>query len=783
MPTENRSSETTSRTNRGGGTIRARSSRSGFVAGKNPSPAKGRRRSRWDPFRPPDWRWLAAEEASHRAPDQRDELDFIGKVAAEWIAGQGPNGRRGRLPNRLKSIAEAVRLRNDQALYDRLRLLIIADAPRESIAETVGVSSEAIETVESVFFDVRDALDANDYLFLRVLNPLRDERGGDYHLRLRLALGGGPDAAAVLLDASLREEAARAFDQREQTLAMSSAESGAKRDDEETRAAYLALAREYRAESDRLRAENEATTSKPERELPACADGPSDPPNPAGGSIDRGAASHVDAELGASDEVFAEPSSPNSRLAKASSARPALRPLVAEDAASAPKRAIYDRLCSLAAPFRFREPWEWLIPGRGTHRGFDEPRKALDALLRVFGQEAAVAAGAAEKNADGTLRLAEAISDPDRPFLAIYDRRGGVLDLLTERGCLSGDGVPALVELEANVEGDIESRSQGSDAGDDEEGDECEEYDPAGDLQIAFGIDDVAVLRACGFRATTAVGLDRLSPSQIERLAELMSWPRVWGARGIQRGEPVRSRFLSITFAGWSPSTYGLEAPAELRRVAESFAKLEKLMDLTADTASVWRPEVDAIERLKYFARHRDANRVSRALHHSASREICGMSQLLDTSAPVAATPLGLEDAVRHYILPLATDSPELRERAGAAYVYSVSSQIVMPLISRAAEESDPAEKARALQEALLVQATLMQGARVASSGGNSLAFPDPEKRQKLDAATERFLKLCSQLEKIRRKDERCRKRTTIEGVARRALSKPVQGAGSSDLD
>jgi hypothetical protein len=176
---------------------------------------------------------------------------------------------------------------------------------------------------------------------------------------------------------------------------------------------------------------------------------------------------------------------------------------------------------------------------------------------------------------------------------------------------------------------------------------------------VAFALSDVIALRSCGLAATLAAGLDDLSPPQVERLCHTfqlmrhMSWreeaewrPPQEGPldldRGLSGGESHTTEFGTIgsneenatesirplaselpwqlAFLGWSPSRLDPGIPPGLESVAAHFRRLQKLLGLDVSDLSYWRATAVEIERLQYFARHRDASGFRNVLADSMTK-------------------------------------------------------------------------------------------------------------------------------------------------------------------
>lgn len=104
---------------------------------------------------------------------------------------------------------------NETSTADQLRILAIANCPREEIAARLQIDEPIVAIIEQLFFDVRWVLDASDWIVCRAIIP--EIRAGAFDLaaKLKLAFFGGPVMARAILDARIRlpfEESKRLFD-------------------------------------------------------------------------------------------------------------------------------------------------------------------------------------------------------------------------------------------------------------------------------------------------------------------------------------------------------------------------------------------------------------------------------------------------------------------------------------------------------------------------------------------------------------------------------------------
>ncbi len=164
------------------------------------------------------------------------------------------------------------------------------------------------------------------------------------------------------------------------------------------------------------------------------------------------------------------------------------------------RREILAALVDQLDGYQFPQPWAFLPPHDDVRWLPADPERLLAALEAEYPNEAIIAAGVAESDGEGRLRIAARLAKPGQPVVVLRDRRtGAVLDLLTEAGSLLGDELPVFTALAG------ESLTLSRDCG--------ERH-----VLAAMSLEDVAVLRACGIPATLAAGLEALRPADVERL-------------------------------------------------------------------------------------------------------------------------------------------------------------------------------------------------------------------------------------------------------------------------
>jgi hypothetical protein len=105
---------------------------------------------------------------------------------------------------RFPLVAGAQRLWLDATLRSQLMILAIADTPKDAIARHLDVDPAVIAATESLFFDVRDALQATSWIHVTVVMRLLKEGDKELAAKVKTAYAGGPEVAKALCDAAIQ---------------------------------------------------------------------------------------------------------------------------------------------------------------------------------------------------------------------------------------------------------------------------------------------------------------------------------------------------------------------------------------------------------------------------------------------------------------------------------------------------------------------------------------------------------------------------------------------------
>lgn len=344
------------------------------------------------------------------------------------------------------------------------------------------------------------------------------------------------------------------------------------------------------------------------------------------------------------------------------------------------------------------------------------------ALTTQFSQDALLRAGVIRRNDAGPLRMADGLSAPGGPLVVLRGPGDSIQDVLTSDGTLSGrTPLLASMEIEPAWEPDDEVMKVV----------EKEQVDLEGALLVAFDVDDVAALRMLDYPATLAIGLDDLSPDQIDRMASAFEWEyddRGPGRRGARLHVGGEGR--PLIFVGWSPAQLQLQRPPAMDAVARHFDEVARLMDLASVEAQVWLPDAELIDRLQFFARHRDVGRFRKALAVSlcassgtslsrSSREDLPSRETLDTMVSAL-------QRVHRSGHGSAGSRSGRSDRAGdfGRFVQIVDQRIVQPQIEAAEFCADPQERSLRVVSAELSRTVILQGTELGRALAEDLTDP-----------------------------------------------------------
>jgi len=115
----------------------------------------------------------------------------------------GPDDQR-RADEQYPQLAAAYGLWDNDAVAESFRILVLANCSQEEIADRLQIGTQTVCVMEGLFFDIRWALDASDWIICHVIIPEKQNDTWDVVAKLRLAYFGGPVMARAILDARAR---------------------------------------------------------------------------------------------------------------------------------------------------------------------------------------------------------------------------------------------------------------------------------------------------------------------------------------------------------------------------------------------------------------------------------------------------------------------------------------------------------------------------------------------------------------------------------------------------
>lgn len=149
----------------------------------------------------PAWRWkYAGEWLSEELPSSFDQADRY--LRGVWVYRRQLlfGSDYGAVTEEFWELFQAAEsIQESRNVREELMIMVLGDCLPGDIAEWYGFEEDVIRVWEGVFFDVRDALRATDWLHAHVLEPERFAGNLKCVARLSLAMRGGPKIAKRLL--------------------------------------------------------------------------------------------------------------------------------------------------------------------------------------------------------------------------------------------------------------------------------------------------------------------------------------------------------------------------------------------------------------------------------------------------------------------------------------------------------------------------------------------------------------------------------------------------------
>ena len=411
---------------------------------------------------------------------------------------------------------------------------------------------------------------------------------------------------------------------------------------------------------------------------------------------------------------------------------------------------ICEALAALCVPHKFSDVWAFL-PTHADIRHLPSDLSGLLSVLREqFSDEMLAKAGVAQINADGKLQFRATLNVPDKLLVIIRSREtGSVIDIYTHEGSVFEEDLPIFTAQTT------ESSSLGLDSEQQE-------------VLVAFSIEDVAVLCACGIPATMATGLDNLHPAKVDRLCKTFGLNRQksrrtmeldldereakndWGPLGAEQferspatagdghdhdldtdhSEQEQSASEAnmaqssggyfpgrrLVLLGWSPATLDISPPAGYTAVLKFFKELAQHMGVIFLDTYVWEPTPKDINRLKFLMRYEDLAFVKDAILDNLYENTFELGPLGKEEDRPLMFPKALPSAL--FMLREAMLNDPENDSDGAAFQRHalqqverlLYEQVIYPMLEEAMDAPAGAERAIRLATSQLLQMFLAQG-------------------------------------------------------------------------
>jgi len=437
---------------------------------------------------------------------------------------------------------------------------------------------------------------------------------------------------------------------------------------------------------------------------------------------------------------------------------------------SNPCRAeIIGALCELSSRYQFPEKSAFIAAEAGAYRSPRDPQRAIEALVRDFGEAALVEAGIAVPSRDGPLQLVPALASPDTPFVVLNGNEDGrPFGLVFSEGCLGHQSPPLFAGLQDRFTASNLRKSQ------------------LGYLCVCATIEDMILLQSLGFAATTAAGLSELKMQDVralgrhfgiafspadedadnddaeaiavadppaEALATTASGPdstqrsgaEAAGNGSLSDGTDDQDEFtwegLEIVLVAWSPSRWEQGVPCCIAAAEKYFSALSESFGLLLNLTT-WLPTDADIAEMEFVIAHKSKPWLRKKMLASVQRS---RYSPLNGKLPQAPTPpLDYADAVGRLLGPAAEDKAMLPARAKPHELWQTAQEllerdVIRPLMDQALRTPDRIERTLTLglaelsrvfhTQGLLLGRKLSQGAATPGVDGLS-PVPQDEIRQ-----------------------------------------------------
>lgn len=350
-----------------------------------------------------------------------------------------------------------------------------------------------------------------------------------------------------------------------------------------------------------------------------------------------------------------------------------------------------------------------------------DPAKLMGLLTEEFSVEELCACGIANME-DAAGGLVPAITDGDAIIVMRDPKTNEPFELLTKAGCLSPGSLPTLEIL-------CDHRTQRM----------LKQSD--GDLFVAFEIEDVVILRACGLPATLAVGLDDLPLEKLDQFCESFSLSCLKSERCVSREEaesehkdqsafhpddPIRRMAMDLkrdqsvssspsstvagpdlraqsspaqlVLIGWKPSELSVDVPSELKAVVDHLDQLNRFMRVEVYEIGLWQVDEERVEQLRFIAERHNADCFETALLDALDEidvSIVHFGKKKLVQGPPADYPTALTRLQEGALSDggLGFPGPDQRKDAWSDVQRLLNKQIVNPLREAALTMGDPVQR------------------------------------------------------------------------------------------
>lgn len=411
----------------------------------------------------------------------------------------------------------------------------------------------------------------------------------------------------------------------------------------------------------------------------------------------------------------------------------------------------------------------WILEEHKTADKVDKPRVIylVTALRAEYSEDALIEAGVTEIDHEGRLDVRAKLNAPGKLVVILRDRQtGGIVDMFTDLGSVFEEESP------------IFTASAGEQLF-------LMPDDKQHEVLVAFSIEDLAVLRACGIPATLATGLDQMHPADVDRLCETFDLYRSKSLRlkeldlaeKEERGKhpgvdpdpqppenaPMKKRLVLL---GWSPVTLDVSPPAGFDAVSNHLRELNEHMGLELFDVCVWLATPTDVDRLRFFMRYEDVIHAREALLDGLYDGERSLEYSGKEKARQAMVPRDLPSAVlrlREAMLPdhLHHNAGERQQQALRQVERLLHEQVVGPMMTEAMEAYGATERAIGLAAAQLVQMFLTESMVINARMAKMLS---EKEMSGLDAIPleqiKELLKMGDRVAKFFREFDRCKQST-----------------------